>query len=1405
MFFDANGYLKVYDGLNVSSNKWVTLTNVPSCGTTGSWVRLTTKLDYSTQRWLVCVDGILAAEGLGFAMPVSQFTMVSFVGGASGVDALAVSTNEPAGLSLDGDLMPDDWEMAQFGNLVQVDSGDPDQDAASNLEEYRRGTNPNAADSDNDGIPDGWEITHGLNPTNVADATLDPDGDGLVNLAEYQYGTQPLVADTDHDGLNDGVEVNTWHSDPLAMDSDGDSYNDRDEIEHGTDLVDPASHPASHWENHLKLMFRAGSLTNRLTDVPVLVRLTPDRIDYSQCAADGCDILFTDAAGSPLAFELERWKPGGESLFWVRLPEAGGTNSADHFWLHWNYPGATNAANAAAVWSTNYLGVWHLTETNAVLADSTPGMFAATNVGAVCVAGILGNARNFRGSDSVIVPPAALAGLSNTVSISFWQYGATNQPFNDACFEGTGAAGRELNAHVPWSDGNVYWDAFGNYDRINKLATTNLYKGGWNHWTFTKDRSTGTMRIYVNGELWHSGTGKTRAYTPVTAFRFGAGATGSSGYLGMMDEFRVESLAQTPDWIRFQYKAMLDQVLIYGEQQVSVAGTANGAEPDQAGEFTVTRTLQNTNFALSVNVTVSGGTATEGADFTTLPRSVLIPSGATQATFPVPVIDDLWLEGAETVTVAIAQGNYFISSANAVASISLIDDDMDSDADGLCDVWEIQNFGNLDVTPTDDADSDGVNNREEFLHGTNPHAGDTDQDGLPDQWEIASGTDPLTPDASADPDNDGLTNLQEYQAGTNPKSADTDNDGMPDKWELDQGFNPVNPADAAQDADTDGLSNLKEFQAGSDPHNPDTDGDGLLDGAEVITYKTSPLKVDTDSDGLPDPWEVAKGTNPLVNDAASDPDGDNLTNMQEYKGGTNPKVADTDGDGMDDGWEVYAHTDPLSSDGSGWGALLNTITINPVDTNAVLGRWEAVAGNSLKALDYSGSASYQFEVTTQAVYVLEVAGVQMVTNARWPKLRIIAHVDDENVGQQEISAAVRNGKVYFNTPVLTNGTHDLRLVWNNVYADSQLKITGIRLLNYSGSDNNTNKTPDWVDNRLNSTCTWDPIRSLKVSPVCIEGNGLFLSKMKLAGAEVALKHGAGDRWYANVPLSATNATDVQVSFEDGARSIGRSLVWEPTDVLSSSNMLLRVGDALLLTAAPTGATSGAVTINIPGVTNCVTDVNTPVMSKFAVPGVFAVTGSYSDGVNTISNTISIRVVAASFPTNLSAVLLGITRDILNPGIPCSNVVIQGDSATVLGQPTAYGAGIRYSATLNEVDAEHYLVARLGNEGPVLDSTRLLGTWMREADSGYWYAGTLSDGSALWDTSIRTGHFPSGGQIQVQIFGAGAMFVDGSHLLTMTSGNLDELGGTTYRFVIPPGCHICHHVYLVQNGASMMIK
>lgn len=67
---------------------------------------------------------------------------------------------------------------------------------------------------------------------------------------------------------------------------------------------------------------------------------------------------------------------------------------------------------------------------------------------------------------------------------------------------------------------------------------------------------------------------------------------------------------------------------------------------------------------------------------------------------------------------------------------------------------------------------------------------------------------------------------------------------------------------------------------------------------------------DQDQDGLPDDWEFLYFGNSTHYGAHDDPDGDGLTNMEEYQIGTDPTNYDTDGDGLPESWEVQYGLDP---------------------------------------------------------------------------------------------------------------------------------------------------------------------------------------------------------------------------------------------------------------------------------------------------------------------------------------------------------------------------------------------------------------------------------------------------------------------------------------------------------------
>jgi hypothetical protein len=53
------------------------------------------------------------------------------------------------------------------------------------------GASRSLSDSDSDGMPDDWELAHGLLPDDPSDASTDADIDGMNNLQEFLAGTDP--------------------------------------------------------------------------------------------------------------------------------------------------------------------------------------------------------------------------------------------------------------------------------------------------------------------------------------------------------------------------------------------------------------------------------------------------------------------------------------------------------------------------------------------------------------------------------------------------------------------------------------------------------------------------------------------------------------------------------------------------------------------------------------------------------------------------------------------------------------------------------------------------------------------------------------------------------------------------------------------------------------------------------------------------------------------------------------------------------------------------------------------------------------------------------------------------------------------------------------------------------------
>ncbi len=148
---------------------------------------------------------------------------------------------------LDGLL--DGEEYYEKTNPLEIDT---DFGGVNDFDEVAAGTDPlDAKDDAADGDADIGKATD-------LDADLDADDDGVLDIVEAEWGTDPNNADTDGDGLSDGYEVNRdtpvlgldsevdasdyeykdTPTDPNAWDTDEGGLSDGEEYEKDTDPLD---------------------------------------------------------------------------------------------------------------------------------------------------------------------------------------------------------------------------------------------------------------------------------------------------------------------------------------------------------------------------------------------------------------------------------------------------------------------------------------------------------------------------------------------------------------------------------------------------------------------------------------------------------------------------------------------------------------------------------------------------------------------------------------------------------------------------------------------------------------------------------------------------------------------------------------------------------------------------------------------------------------------------------------------------------------------------------------------------------------------------------------------------------------------------------------------------------------
>jgi len=209
-------------------------------------------------------------------------------------------------------------------------------------------------------------------------------------------------------------------------------------------------------------------------------------------------------------------------------------------WLERDKTSTAVAPNPAGL-----VGWYKFDETSGSTATDYSGKdYHGTVSGGAWVAGKVGGALDFGGVSHVELPTGVLSTVSNEITVALWQncsetaWGLRSVAIWEYAYEGTTT---EMYIYLPDQTNTVKWKA-AQADSIDKVVTQDEVVGDWTHWAFTKNATTGEMKIYQNALLWHSGTGKTDPIPGADCSHLFIGRRPillTYPYHGIMDDFRV--------------------------------------------------------------------------------------------------------------------------------------------------------------------------------------------------------------------------------------------------------------------------------------------------------------------------------------------------------------------------------------------------------------------------------------------------------------------------------------------------------------------------------------------------------------------------------------------------------------------------------------------------------------------------------------------------------------------------------------------------------------------------------------------------------------------------------------------------------------------------------------------------
>jgi hypothetical protein len=338
-----------------------------------------------------------------------------------------------------------------------------------------------------------------------------------------------------------------------------------------TDFVSNLTWWDTNWLKRKKLTISNLDQATTHSNMPVLVKLSSSRINYSDLQANGEDIRFTlDDHTTVLNHSIEEWNSSGNSFVWVRLPSITASSEVEIF-MYYDNNIAADTSNTENVF-TSYEAVWNMDKNGATYIDSTSNNRDGTAVGTVAdQAGPIGNSIYVNGSSRIDLTYNLAQILGRTSTLSFWV--RTTQTGDNTDWRAPGItglsgfnAGQDLFYSFLRADGRIGASAGGGTQIQSNFI---INDSSWRHVTVSRNETSGQVRFYVNGVLngnGNSGTGnKNQAFYCLGATRQLWGGGGYIYFDGSFDSMRMNSSVLSDAAVKANFKYQNDTHVTYGQ------------------------------------------------------------------------------------------------------------------------------------------------------------------------------------------------------------------------------------------------------------------------------------------------------------------------------------------------------------------------------------------------------------------------------------------------------------------------------------------------------------------------------------------------------------------------------------------------------------------------------------------------------------------------------------------------------------------------------------------------------------------------------------------------------------------------------------------------------------------------